>query len=62
MTTTEFLRHSSPVTQMLGRLFRKLWQTDNTREPRKNTLSPANRYEGGYDETKPFFMQENWRR
>ncbi len=62
MTTTEFFCHASPVTQMLGRLLRNFWKTDRTRGPRKNALSLANRFEGGYDETKPFFMQENWRR
>jgi len=61
MTTLDILRRPSALPHVLGHLLLKPQDNVRKRGPRANPHAPLNRYEGAYDETKPFFMQRNWR-
>jgi len=62
MTTAEVLRRPPSLSALFGQMFRNPQRNRKTSGNRKGALSPANRFETAYDETKPFFMQQNWRR
>lgn len=61
MTVNDILHPAPLLSRLTGWLFRKPRPADTGSAPRKHPPAPADRFEDGFDETKPFFMQRDWR-